>query len=185
MFNNRHTNRLTSMRAATHRSWLFVGLLMTGLTNVAAAEWPPAEYRVSTGVGEFTHASQAAVAFRLRSPQLLKVNHLEFAVGTFTTEDDSTWFASFGPVWRFSKPYNRTYFEFGLSPTVLNDPGFAGHDLGGKFHFTSSATVGFRFNERAAVALRLQHTSNGGLNGTNPGLDMLGLNFTYDFSHQR
>jgi uncharacterized membrane protein YdcZ (DUF606 family) len=32
------------------------------------------------------------------------------------------------------------------------------------------------------VALRLQHISNGGLNDANPGMDMLGLNFAFDFT---
>ena len=33
-----------------------------------------------------------------------------------------------------------------------------------------------------AVSLRAQHTSNGGLSDTNPGIDMVGINFAFNFS---
>ena len=35
--------------------------------------------------------------------------------------------------------------------------------------------------ENTSIALRIQHTSNGGLNSANPGLDMIGFNFVFTF----
>ena len=46
--------------------------------------------------------------------------------------------------------------------------------------WNSRATFGAR--ENISVALRVQHTSNGGLSNTNPGLDMIGLSFAFNLS---
>jgi hypothetical protein len=56
--------------------------------------------------------------------------------------------------------------------------------MGGNLHFTSSAALGATFGARESVALslRIQHTSNGGLSSTNPGMDIIGLNFAFDFN---
>ncbi len=91
---------------------------------------------------------------------------------------------SFGPVWR--QPINSRFLfvELGFSPTVIAGSSFNGRDLGGNFHFTSSASIGATFGAReiSSIALRIQHTSNAGLNNTNPGLDMIGLNFNFNLS---
>ena len=59
---------------------------------------------------------------------------------------------------------------------------FNDRDMGGNFHFTSFAALGAIFGPRdsAARSLRIQHTSNGGLNSTNPGVDVIGLNITFN-----
>jgi len=75
------------------------------------------------------------------------------------------------------------YVEFGISPTLLGGSSINGSDLGGSFHFTSSAAIGTTFGAMGAVAftLRIQHTSNGGLSSDNPGMDMVGLNLSINF----
>ena len=39
-------------------------------------------------------------------------------------------------------------------------------------------------SRRDSVFVRAQHTSNGGLNGTNPGMDMFRVNVALDLSHE-
>ena len=91
---------------------------------------------------------------------------------------------SLGPVWRIPVNYSSLFIELGISPTLLGGSTFNGRDLGGNFHFTSSATIGKTFGARDAVSLslRIQHMSNGSIKSTNPGMDMIGLNFTFDLS---
>ena len=53
--------------------------------------------------------------------------------------------------------------------------------MGGHLHFTSSIAVEYDPGRREGLVLafRLQHTSNGGTNGVNPGMDIMSLGFEY------
>ena len=145
----------------------------------------PAAYRVSVAGDKFTDTWQAAVTFHLRAPRRIRARRLELAVGTVSTSNETRPFVSFGPVWQVPINNRRLFLELGLSPTFL----FAGstfnnRDLGGNVHFTSSVTIGTTLGARDAssISLRVQHTSNSGLSSTNPGMDMIGLNFAINFS---
>ena len=148
----------------------------------AAENWP-STYRVQQAIGKFSDTSGAAVAFQLRAPRALRAHHLEVAVGTLVSSDQSAALVSVGPVWRFPIGVSRTFIDFGFSPTLLSESRFDERELGGSFHFTSSLSIGASFGrlDQYALSLRAQHTSNGGLNSDNPGLDMVGLNFQIDF----
>jgi len=153
-------------------------------SNARAATVAPTDYRVVTNYGKFDDTTQVAVAFRMRPPRRLRARHLELAIGAISTSQESRAFVSFGPVWRLPINGHSLFVELGFSPTLIAGSSFNGRDLGGNFHFTSSACVGaiFGARENISIALRVQHTSNGGLSGTNPGLDMIGLNFTFNLS---
>jgi hypothetical protein len=73
----------------------------------------------------------------------------------------------------------------GFSPTLFAGSTFNDRDIGGNFHFTSSAAIGVSIgvDDDSSISLRIQHTSNGGLDSTNPGMDMVGINFTVKFAH--
>ena len=155
----------------------------------------PSDYRVTSGVGKFSNTSQIAVAFRSsaprflraeRLPEYLRADRLELTVGTFSTSGRNRAFVSLGPVWRLPLNSSRYFAEFGFSPTLLDGSTFDGRELGGNFHFTSSVAAGVNFGtfNQYSLALRAQHTSNGGLNSTNPGLDTIGLNFSIDFDRR-
>ncbi len=148
-------------------------------TNARAATVVPTDYRIGAAIGEFDDTTQFAFAFRTRPPRRLRATHLELAIGTITTSQESRAFVSFGPVWRLPINSRFLFVELGFSPTVIAGSSFNGRDLGGNFHFTSSASIGATFGARedSSIASRIQHTSNAGLNNTNPGLDMIGLNF--------
>ena len=151
-------------------------------STARAADLAPADYRILTAGGEFDDTTQIAVAFRMRPPRRLRARHLELAVGAITTPEETRAFVSLGPVWRLPIDSDSFFIDLGFSPTLISGSSLNGRDLGGNFHFTSSASIGTTFgaSDNIAVSLRVQHTSNGGLSSDNPGLDMIGLNITFN-----
>ena len=149
--------------------------------SVAAEAFVPNDVRVLGGISGADDTYQVAAAYRLRAPRPLRAHHLEVAVGVVSTTDQQRPFFSIGPVWRFPIASGRQYLDFGFSPTILSGTQIGDRDLGGHFHFTSSVAYGLRFGPVDAYSLRLrvQHTSNGGLNRNNPGLDLVGIDFGY------
>lgn len=121
--------------------------------------------------------------FYAPAPRWLNANGLEFGFGAISRGEQSRAFISLGPVWRWlpSGVDKRWFVDLGLSPTVLGGAKFAGKDLGGNLHLTSSLAIGRHFGSRSAstASLRIQHMSKLGLYSTNPGIDMIGLIFTY------
>ena len=85
-------------------------------------------------------------------------------------------------MWRLPLNNDSLFVELGISPTLLGGSSFNGRDMGRIFHFTSSVSVGATFGARdsVAVSLHIQYTSNGSLNSTNPGMDMIGLNIAFN-----
>ncbi len=155
-------------------------------SNARATSVMPADYRFAMADDKFEDTWQLAVAFRMRPPRRLRARYMELAVGTISTSEVSQPFVSFGPVWRLPINSRWLFIQLGFSPTLLGGSTFRGRDLGGKFHFTSSATVGTTVGARDAVelALRIQHTSNGSIRNTNPGMDMIGLNLSFSLGNR-
>ncbi len=158
---------------------LSVSALLLLSASTLANELSPAGYRVLESFGKYGDTTQFAVTWDVDAPSILRANRIELAAGTFTSGGLNHGFVSAGPVWRL--PLNRpdTLLEFGLSPTLLSSSDFENRDLGGKFHFTSSVELAKRFgrSRQFSLSLRVQHTSNGGLHASNPGLDMVGVVF--------
>ena len=163
-----------------------IGLMTTTILagNALTTDFVPTTYRLQHAIGKFDDTSGAVVAYALRAPRALRAHHLEVAVGSIVSSDRSAAVVSVGPVWRFPLATGRAFVDFGFSPTLFSNSRFDDRELGGNFHFTSSLSVGTSFGrfDRYSLALRAQHTSNGGLNEDNPGLDMFGLNFAVDFA---
>lgn len=151
--------------------------------NAQAASLLPDIYRVGKVISKFDDTWQIAAAFRLRPSRRLRAQYLEFAVGANSTPSETHPFVSLGPVWQFPVYGDHVSVKLGFSPTLLGGSTFSGRDMGGNFHFTSSAAVEAAFGVRRSVslALRIQHTSNGSLSSTNPGMDIVGLSFGYQF----
>ncbi|MCI0518592.1 MAG: acyloxyacyl hydrolase [Woeseiaceae bacterium] len=149
--------------------------------NAYGATALPSGYRVVSAYHKFDGTSQFAALFRLRPPRRLRSEHLELAIGAIASSADTRAFVSLGPVWRWPIGEGSWHAELGFSPTLIGGSAFGDRDLGGVLHFTSSASVGATFGRRqsASLSLRIQHTSNGGLDSTNPGLDMIGLDFAW------
>ena len=155
---------------------------MLNSSNARAATAWPSDYRIAAADDKFTDTWQFAVAFRLRPPRRLKARRLELVIGTLSTSQENRLFVSLGPVWRLPIRNQSLFVELGISPTLLSGSSFNGRDMGGNFHFTSSAAIGANIGtrDRISVSLRIQHTSNGSLSSTNPGMDMIGLNIAFN-----
>lgn len=140
--------------------------------------------RLGTASDKFKNTTQLAVAFDFMSPKFFHARHIEVAIGTNSTSNEREAFISFGPVWRVPVWNQTVFFDFGFSPTLLSGSSFNGRDLGGHFHFTSSLAVGANIGRHrtSSITLRIQHTSNGGLDKTNPGLEMVGLELSFGIS---
>ncbi len=142
----------------------------------------PSDYRLATAGDKFSDTVQFAVAFKFRPPRRLRARRMELVVGTIATSQESRLFVSLGPVWQLPIVNRSMFFELGISPTFIGGSSFNQRDMGGNFHFTSFAAVGARFGKRDALSLslRVQHSSNGGLNSTNPGMNMIGINIAFN-----
>lgn len=153
--------------------------------NARAATVIPTDYRVVASDDKFKDTWQVAVAFNMRPPRRLYARQLELAIGTVSTPSETRPFLSLGPVWRVPLIDESLFVDFGFSPTFIAGSSLNGRNMGGNFHFTSSASLGASFDAHQAfsLSLRIQHTSNGGLSDTNPGLDMIGLSFTLDLDN--
>lgn len=139
------------------------------------------EIRVLAAISKFTGTKQVALAFTVPTSSWLYSKRVEIALGSIGNSDDTTAFLSVGPLWRWKLLTPDTFLELGFSPTVLADTQFGSRNIGGHLHFSSSASIGHRLGKhnRSNIALRIQHISNGGLSSTNPGLDSVGLSFSY------
>ncbi len=159
---------------------------MLNSSNARAATAIPSDYRVVAANDKFADTWQFAVAFRMRPPRRLRARRLELAIGTLSTFQEIGLFLSLGPVWRLPLNDDSLFIELGISPTLLGGSSFNGRDMGGNIHFTSSVAVGktFDVHHTVTLSLRLQHTSNGSLNSTNLGMDMIGLNIAFNFSNR-
>lgn len=166
-----------------HAVVLVVAMLSIDLQNnfAEAANLVPDDYRAGETIGKFDDTSLHAVAYKLRSPRRLRAQYLELTLGTLATPSETHSFISLGPVWQVPLYGDRVSLKFGFSPTLLSGSQFGDRDMGGTFHFTSSASIETYFGLRRALsfAMRIQHTSNGGLSSTNPGMDIVGLNVSY------
>ena len=155
-------------------------MLNNSLAQAASAI--PSDYRLATAGDKFSDTVQFAVAFKFRPPRRLRAKRMELVVGTIATSQESRLFVSLGPVWQLPIVNRSMFFELGISPTYIGGSSFNQRDMGGNFHFTSFAAVGANFGKRDALSLslRVQHTSNGGLSRTNPGMDMIGINLAFN-----
>ncbi len=183
------TNSSTEMRKTGHNRLLHIAVFVVAMisfmlngSNARAASAMPSDYRVAVASDKFADTWQFAVTFRMRPPRLLRAERVELAIGTLSTSHENRLFVSLGPVWRLPIRGQRLFVELGFSPTLLSGSSFNGRNMGGNFHFTSSAAVRMTLGARDSVtlSLRIQHMSNGGLNSTNPGMDMIGLNIAFN-----
>ena len=181
----------TKDKSTRHCPWmkaLALTVVMMSCAINSANAWAeilvPSAYRALAAGDKFDGVRQYAVAFETRPPRRLRSKHLELVIGQISSESSNRAFVSFGPVWRLPFGDGRAFVDLGFSPTLISGSEFNGRDLGGNFHFTSSISIGATFGPRQsfAVSLRAQHTSNGGLSDTNPGIDMVGINFAFNFS---
>lgn len=169
---------------------VMVALGLTSMSVVAEGTYSVAGVRHMSAMKKFGSMEQLAVAMEgpvfwsEGSAGKLRIeSRIAGALGQFKQRDTAQSFVSIGPVLRFSPVWadRRVSFEFGLSPTILEGSLFSERELGGKFHFTSHLAGNLALGSRRqhVFSLRVQHISNGGLSSTNPGVDMLGMEYRW------
>jgi len=166
------------IRAAECLVPVLLGLLVP--LAASASDLVPQRFALRYALNEFKDTAGIDVAWQLDVPDLAFIRHaqrVEFDVGLIHAPEDIGAILSIGPIWRFDLGESRYFAEFGLAPTVVSLRKFGESDIGGHFHFTSLLSVGTAFGSRRnwTLALQVSHTSNGGLDKPNPGLDMIGI----------
>lgn len=136
---------------------------------------------------KFEGVTQNAVVIKSREYRFKYLDRFELASGELTNGETSSFFISAGPAWRFNKRIagsGLAYIELGSSPTWISNGNFENESLGGNVFFTSNIQLGVHFGYRRelTLSLRLHHISNGGINSTNPGTDMVGIEMSYLFN---
>lgn len=165
------------------RSLIFAAAIALFTTvDVHGADLSPPKTRISAAGDKFDGVVQIAATFEVSDWNLLRAHRVEISVGPIFSASGNAAFASIGPVWRTPLVGDRLFVDMGISPTFISASRFGGRDLGGHFHFTSFVSAGIQLGRSGSLAVRIQHTSNGGLRGTNPGMDMVGMEFSYGFS---
>lgn len=168
---------------ASRKSAQMIALLL--LPAVGLADSPMSavsSYRIAAAVYKYDQTGQVAAAVRHKGECAWRAWNMELVAGVIHSPQATRPFLSVGPVWCWPLPGPRLFLEISVSPTVIAGSQIEGRDLGGDFHFTSSVALGSQFGRREgwSVSLKFQHISNGGLNQPNPGMNLVGL----DFSHR-
>jgi len=155
------------------------------LPSISSANDQPVRLHLLGAYDKFENTWLIGFAHELTIPRRLRATRLDLTYGAITTSSQTEAFVALGPVWQVPLPSDQFFLHLGFSPTLISGSTFEGGNVGGHMHFTTSATLGTTFGRRnpLALSLRIQHTSNGGLNSTNPGLDMIGINVALDISN--
>lgn len=98
--------------------------------------------------------------------------HLDISAGILNSEGQQALMISAGPTWILGQPRSRYFFRAGVHPSLVSRHRFGNDDIGGAFQVSSHIGVGLRIGKRWQLGYRFQHTSNGDLYDSNPGLDI-------------
>ena len=117
-------------------------------------------------------------------------SRLDFSAGWLERGSHASLFVSAGPSYRWhmnKSDQSKWFVDFGVHPTFISQSRFEGKNLGGEVFFTSHLGLGVYLGRqgKSSLVLRYQHISNAGLNDRNPGVDMLGLAYSYNFGGDR
>ncbi len=108
---------------------------------------------------------------------------LTVEAGRFKSGSNHRAFASFGPSIRFTSDAPRVprFVDIGISPTIIDGSKYGDEDFGTSLNFTTHVALGLRFGrtKNQILKFRYQHISNGGINNDNPGVDMIGFDFSF------
>ena len=176
------------MKAQCRKSLLIIALIVAMVPlalqtpDARAASLQPDSYVVGKILDKFDDTWQYAAVFKLGRPKRLLAQYGDLTLGVITSPGDSRPFISLAPVWQAPLFGDNVAIKFSFGPTLIAGSTFDHRNLGGNLHFTSAVAIEAALGVRRSITLglRIQHTSNGGLNSTNPGMDIVGLSFGYN-----
>ena len=185
-------NNKPTLRGLRVTALLLVGTLLLAVAGTASAQYQAyRQFGIRSGAeADFSDRGRFdGRELYLRSPAwnfraggwYPDYAHLEVGILEIERDDDGSTATMFGPVLGWELPVRGLAMEFSLRPTWLSDPVIADFDMGGHFHFTSHIGLAWRVTDRFSASARVQHTSNGGINSTNPGLDLQMVELAYRF----
>ena len=168
------------------RRWRHVIAIATtfAATTLAGAADAPSELRVATAFGGYPDVRVVEAGWQRAAPAWTRASRLDVTIGAINDARRARPFAAIAPVWSLARPGRNFFAEFSIGPAILGGSRVAGRELGGNFHFRSSLALGMTFRSRrpARLALRVSHISNGGIRESNPGLDYVGISFSFAYA---
>lgn len=106
---------------------------------------------------------------------------MDLTAGTLTGCDQAGFVGTLGPNFFVGHDKFPLSVNLGVSPTVISRPIYDCRDFGTPFQFTSHAGIECAIGSRWRVGYRVQHMSNAGLSGSNPGLNVQMLSVSFKF----
>lgn len=105
----------------------------------------------------------------------------DFSVGLLARGHEKGAVATAGPAFAFGHDRFPIEFLAGCSASLLSRDEFDAVNFGIPFQFTSHVGFDFHFGTRVTAGYRMQHMSNAGFSGHNPGLDLHSFAIAYHF----
>ena len=146
--------------------------------------------RYAVARGGFDGLTQQAFFVDFKLPRSWRVwndvtvaPRLTVEAGRFEFGSEHRAFASIGPSIRFTSdaPRVHRFVDFGISPTIIDGSKYGDKEFGTSLNFTTHVGLGLRFGraKNQVLKFRFQHISNLGINNDNPGVNMIGLDFSF------
>ena len=82
-----------------------------------------------------------------------------------------------GPTLEYRLPADHWRLSLGVQSTLFSDYENDSRNLGGPFEFTSHLGLRWQSTPDWYLGVRVQHTSNAGIYDSNPGIDLLAVDF--------
>ena len=108
-------------------------------------------------------------------------SRLDLGVGWLAERSSHTPIGEVGPLLVLSYKQFPLTLALGSNATGLGRSDFETKNLGISFQFTTHIGLNWDFAQHFRLGYRYQHTSNAGLDGSNPGLNMHVVSFGYLF----
>jgi hypothetical protein len=173
---------------------VLLGAVFLSSSALADIQFSSIDILVADSVQKFAGMRQYGVLLGYRVNSWSRVfwmpSRLDFSAGWLERGSNASAFVSAGPSyrWHMNKSDRSKWFvDFGVHATFISRSRFEGKNLGGEVFFTSHLGLGVYLGRqrKSSLLLRFQHISNAGLNDSNPGVDMLGLAYSYNFGGDR
>lgn len=180
--------RLTVVKLLTLIS--LIGIVCPSRGIAADAGWKTVGIRgglSATQKNEFFHQYEVFTAYGLpwewrASSGWGVALQLNAAAGALHGGGDTAFIGSIGPGLVLDKAGKGLAVDLGPNAVLMSQRTFGNQDFHGRFQFMAHLGLTYRFDSGLGVGYRIQHMSNGGIDGRgNPGLDlhMIGLSWNF------